>query len=430
IRTPTAIPEPRSSIDVQPSELQGVQLRFWHFWSGETKATLDEMVSEFNTANEWGIRVDALYQGGVDDMNEKVHQAFNSGEMPHLVTGYAFQALDWRTVRDLFLDLQDYLTDPIWGFPPDELADFYPVFWSSDLAGSKRLGVPALRTAQVLYYNQTWARELGYDAPPTTLEGFQKQACAASRAYAQDENPDNDGAGGWIISTNYSTSLAWLYAFQAEVIATDGNSYRFDSEQVRQAFLFQRKLFEDGCAWQNPEPQFQAQFAQRKGLLATGSLADIPFVARALEQAGNRDEWAVLPFPATDGAPQVNVYGPSYYILQSTPAEQLASWLFVRWMLSPQNLARFAQATTTLPLSASALQLARAQGDAPPQWQAALDLLPYARHEPSLRSWLTVRWMLSDANRQLFQWYFTLEQLPATVRLLDDTANDIHAKMK
>lgn len=430
VRTSTSTPEPASTITVQPSELKGLNLTLWHFWSGPTEVMLDELVTEFNRDNEWGIRVEPAYQGGVDDIHARMRQALNTGEMPHLVAGYTFQALDWRTVRDLFVDLQGYVSDPIWGMPAETTAGFYPAFWDADVVDGARLGVPAMRTIQVVFYNQSWGRELGYETPPTTLESFQKQVCAAGQSYATDDIPENDGSGGWIVSTSYATSLAWLDAFQAEVLAPEGQGYQFDTSQALQAFRFQRNLFENGCAWQNPESDDIAAFGHRKGLVITGSLADLAQIDTAFKQAANPDKWTVLPFPATNGNPTLSAYGPSYYILESSDAEQLASWLFLRWILSPQIQARFAGATNTLPLSEAATQQARAQSSGLAQWQTALDLLPYIKNEPTLRSWLTVRWMLSDANGQLFQWYFTQEQLPATLSLLDETANEIHSKMK
>jgi len=87
------------------------------------------------------------------------------------------------------------------------------------------------------------------------------------------------------------------------------------------------------------------------------------------------------------------------------------------------------EATGTFPLRISTLEYLREFR--PPlssQWQAALDLLPAARSEPNYRSWNEVRWAVSDAATQLFRWYFTIDQLPATLKLLDRTAAELHKR--
>ena len=98
-------------------------------------------------------------------------------------------------------------------------------------------------------------------------------------------------------------------------------------------------------------------------------------------------------------------------------------------MASPINQARLAEATSSLPLRRSTLDyLVNYRPRTSPQWRAGLDLLPYAHAEPADPSWYTVRWAVSDAASQLFKWYFTMEQLPATLRLLDRTAAELYRR--
>jgi hypothetical protein len=49
------------------------------------------------------------------------------------------------------------------------IADFYPTFLEQSVHPSfnnQRLGFPPNRSMEVLYYNQTWLEELGFDGPP------------------------------------------------------------------------------------------------------------------------------------------------------------------------------------------------------------------------------------------------------------------------
>jgi len=280
----------------------------------------------------------------------------------------------------------------------------------------------------VLFYNTTWAKELGFRSPPTTFEQFQEQACAAAQANLDDDVAENDQSGGWIVSTDYPGVLGWLYASGSEVIRPDGSGYRFDTPQVKEALTFLRELYEQGCAWLPENQVVENEFASRLGLFATGNLTDIPYQRAAFDSLGSRDEWTVLPFPSGNDEAAIAVYGPSFTILKSTPEEQLASWLFIQWLLSAENQARWVQISDAFPLRVSVLENLATDDPQAEQWIAAVDLLEFARPEPGYQSWETVRFALSDVATQLYRWYFTLEQLPSTVRLLDRTASELHRR--
>ena len=163
-------------------------------------------------------------------------------------------------------------------------------------------------------------------------------------------------------------------------------------------------------------------------------MSSLPYQQAAFRKAGNRDRWTVIPYPSESGDPAISAYGPSYTLIKSKPAvtapeRQLAAWLFARWMTSPINQASLAEATSSLPLRRSTLDyLLNYRPRLSSQWRAGLDLTPYAHDEPADPSWYTVRWAVSDAASQLFKWYFTMDQMPATVRLLDRTAAELYRR--
>jgi multiple sugar transport system substrate-binding protein len=311
----------------------------------------------------------------------------------------------------------------------DEQAGFYPTFWEQDLFQSRRLGLPAQRFASLLYYNQTWGRELGFSSPPATPADFREQVCAAAASKRQDDNLQNDALGGWIVSTGHPEILSWLYAFGSALLPpgdqTSEGAYTFDTQPAEAAFTYLRELYDRGCAWVSANDPPQAEFAARDGLLAAGSISDLPYQDFVFQQQDSQDQWTVLPFPSPSGEPAITVYGPSYSVATSTPARELAAWLFLKWLLQPNNQARLVAESGALPLSLPAREALQDYAAAHPHWAAAVDLLPLARPEPGLPSWDLVRWALSDAATQLFRDYFTIDRVPDLLRLLDETADDL-----
>ncbi len=400
----------------------GINIDFWHAWSGDT---IEDLVDTFNAENRWGITVMPTYLDGYDEVNTAVNEALANDEPPDVVIGYLHQALSWEADGGQ-LDIQQYVNDPVWGMPVDEQEDFYPVFWDHDLIGGRRIGIAAQRSAQLLFYNASWARTLGFDAAPRTPDQFAAQACAAAQANAEDADPDNDGTGGWIITSDYPATLSWLYAFGAEVVDAQVDGYQFDTAQVADAFRFLRKLYDDGCAWLTETPYPQIEFADRQALFIAASLEDLPFQVDAFTNQGNRDVWTVIPYPSPDLAPAFSVYGPSFRVLSPAPKERLASWLFIQWLLEPQNQAEMVAATGTFPIRNGALAYLATYQETHPQWAAAFKIMPSALPEPTYQSWGVVRWAVSDAATQLFRSYFTIEQVSELADFLDFTANDLH----
>ncbi|MDQ3005470.1 MAG: extracellular solute-binding protein, partial [Chloroflexota bacterium] len=169
-------------------------------------------------------------------------------------------------------------------------------------------------------------------------------------------------------------------------------------------------------------------FAARQALFATASLEDLPDQSRAFAAAGSQDEWTVLPFPGLDRNAFV-VYGSSFVMLQADDAPQLASWLFMRWMLSPENQARWIKGTGLFPLRDSTASLVADYSAEHPQWATAVELLSSGEMTPQLASWRVVRIMLEDAFRDMFDTIrhpeLTDGQVPLILRQMDETVDDI-----
>lgn len=407
--------------------MRGRTIQFWHPWSGATAQAVQDSIERFNEENDYGIIVQATSQGNYDDLYSAVDAAIQSRETPHLAIGYNYQIGNWAAQGQV-VNLNKYVNDPQWGLSYAEQADFIPVIWEQDLIATERIGFPAQRSAQVMIYNQSWAEEMGFKAPPETPEEFKEQACAAAQGKKLDADSANDGQGGWIINTTPSAFLTWLYAFDGQALNSQQDGYRFDTPQSEEAVTFLKALYDAGCAWEDTDEHPLPEFANRQALFATLPLSDLPVLEEELMRAENSDQWTVIGFPAERTQPMITVYGPSFVLFGASPEEQLASWLVVKWLASPEEQASQVVASGTLPLRTSTQDLLKPYATENPQWTAAAGLLPAARTEPNLASWSVVRWALGDVATQVFRYYFTSDRIPATLELLDDTAAELHAR--
>ncbi len=423
--THTPTPEPESTLGVEEQDLNGQVVRFWHPWNGEAEATLNQLLNQFNAENEWGIRVEASAFKDLDALWQEVEAARQAGQAPELTAGSLHQILA-SDHQEPVVDLSAYVDDPIWGLPDGEIADYFSVFWDADISQDRRVGYPALRSGQMLYYNQTRAEELGFSDLPKTSEEFQEQVCADAEAFLNDEDPANDSKGGWIISTQYASTLGWLKAFGAPVVAESGEGYDFNQPETQEALEFLRGLYDLGCSWL-PESDFvETEFAAGDGLVATGSVTGIPYQVEAFTKLGIQDQWKVLPFPTSEEQAVFPVFGPSFALLPSTPEAQLASWLFLKWFSQPDPQARWVAANGSLPLQKSTLEKMQDYRQSHPQWSQVVEFLEKGFTEPPFASWGQVRWALHDVTTQLYRSYFSAEGIPETVKFLQETASELH----
>ena len=414
-----------STLNVEEEALRGVQVTVWHPWFGAQESLFVSQVAQFNTENKWGIVVSAESKSNYSELFFQTDEALKSSRHPQIVIAFPEHALEWQ---DDVIDLNPYVSDPVYGWDALEVSDFPQVIWAQDEVDGKRFGVPVQRTARFILYNQSWARELGFNSSPANASEFQRQACAANKALGEDDNPENNALGGWLIDTDAITPLSWMIAFDGGVQEEDG--YRFLAPGNIAAFKYVKALQQEGCAWvASTDLSAFDRFTARQALFATASLEDLPDQSRAFVAAGSKDEWTVLAFPGLDRNAFV-VYGSSLVMLKSDDATQLASWLFMRWMLSPENQASWIKSTGLFPIRDSMMSLLTDYSAEHPQWTSAVELLSSGELTPQLSSWRVVRIMLGDAFRDMFDTIrhpdLTEGQVPLILRQMDETVADLN----
>lgn len=409
------------AIPIQADALKGIKVHIWHAYMGSAADAFTNQLAAFNSTNEWGIVVYQTAYAGYSELLEAVNASLAGGGSPDLVVLLPEQAL---TLQRALVDLNRYIHEPQWGLSKTDLADIPSVFWMQDEVDGFRLGMPAQRTARLMVYNQAWASEMGFNTLPLTTDEFHQQVCAANNSKRLDADPGNDGYGGWIIDADPYTVLSWFYAFGGGVV--NGDAYHFSSDENLAALTYVKGLYDSNCAYLSTEPNPYLSFANRSGLFATVNLEELDLLIEILSLAGNRDDWTVLPFPGDVAA--LVTFGSSYSLLKSNDAEQLAAWLFVRWLLAPENQAQWARTTGLFPLRISSLNLLADYRLAHPQWGAAVDLLPFAQGVPPRASWFQVRYVLGDGVSYLFRMNIPVENLDGILDEMDRLAQELEEK--
>jgi ABC-type glycerol-3-phosphate transport system substrate-binding protein len=400
--------------------LQGIEVEFWHVWDGVVGEAMAAIIEDFNATNPYGITVAGYDQGGYSEIFNNMNAAINTGDLPDLAIGYNNQYLAWDAAGDVIVDMTPYVENEYFGFSAEDVADFYPAFWASDAIGGERLGIPAQRSGSYFFYNYTWAQELGFNSPPTTPAEFKEQSCAAAAA-------NGDGTGGMFFKSEASTIVAWVWAFGGEV-EVPGEGYNFNTPEAIEAVTFLLSLLEDGCAW-TPESRYpNTEFSTRLGLFYGSSIAGLPYQEADMESVGSTDVWGPIAFPTVTGEPVVDLYGPSVAMVTSTPEEQLAAWMFIKWFTEPENQTSWIEASAYYPTRASVLDLLSDYMESNTRWSDSLSYLEYGKVEPRFESWSTCRYTVGDGVAEIAQEGFTADMIPDLMARIDTECAELHAE--
>jgi len=331
--------------DLDPS---GQEVVYWYQHTGSREELMLAMIDEFNRTNEFGITVVGETQGGYNDLYQKIIAGIPAKQLPTMAVAYQNQAATYAG-QEVLVEQDPYVYSPKWGYSQKELDDFFPIALGADYLPQfdGRFGWPPYKSMEIMYYNEDWLTELGYDGPPETWEEFEEMACKAS------ENPFSGATGdgdpmGYVYSIDASRFATFVFSRGGDIIGKDGQSYIFGEPAGVETLTFWQSLTEKGCAAQATERYGdQTDFGNGMSLFTVSSISGLPYYGKAVDE-GAGFTWSVNPPPHT-GDPRMNIYGASQSIFVSAPDEQLAAWVFIKWMSEAEQQAQWASSTGYFP---------------------------------------------------------------------------------
>lgn len=345
----------RAQDSLESIDPKGQTIVYWNQYQNDSAQgkTIAAIVDQFNKTNEYGITVEASFQGNYGDISKLVNAGITSGELPNLVAGYANDAASYARDNSA-IDIAPYISSAKWGL--GATPDINAALIAANTVDGKVLAWPNQSSAQVMAYNQTLLTKLGFDAPPTTIEDFKNQACTASKATG------DNGAKmqGFPITTDASAFESWV-ASQGGSIYHDG-AFDFSSDAVINTLKLYQDLFKDGCAY-TPAERFgeQTDFNNAVVPFYITSTAGFTFVISGFEKSGVAADWKITTFPHTEGNEIIQAFVPSIIMMPSTPEKQLASWLFLKYLANPEVATQWSAGTgyfNPVPSTAEALKTA------------------------------------------------------------------------
>jgi multiple sugar transport system substrate-binding protein len=394
--------------------------------------------------NPYGITVVPSNQGSYGDIFTKMTTGIAAGgtDLPQLVVAYQNQAATYQFDNAL-VDINAFIDSPTWGLSEETIADFFESFYNSDIFptyDNARLGFPPNRSMEVMYYNIDWLAELeaagavSFSGAPQTPDQFVEAACAATaNPFGMTANADLPPVG-YQLSTDASRFASWTFAFGGDIFDYENGVYALNGEASVAAMEMLQELFAEGCAVEITESfGDQNSFGQGVTLFTVGSSSGLPFYGIAVqggyEATDNPEgfEWSVAAIPHTTAEPVQNIYGASVSIVHSTPEQELAAWLFIKYYTDPRVQAIWAVAANYFPVRASTATELSSYLESNPAYSTAFDLLQYGYSEPAVANYEFVRNEISLVMARLVQ--NPDEDVQAALDELNELANANLAEM-
>jgi multiple sugar transport system substrate-binding protein len=337
-------------------DLGGQIVIYWHRHTRSHEQLLLSMIDEFNRTNEWGIVVFAESQGNDDDLHQRIIDGIRDNRLPNIATASHHRTAAYAA-QGVLVPLAPYMESEEWGYSEEELDDFFPAALAADILPQFgiRYGWSPYRLMEVMVYNEDWLAELGYMGPPTTWDEFAEMACIASEQ-PFSRAADEGSTYGYVYSVSPSLFATFLFSRGGNVVNERGTGYVFSSPEGLESLAFLKSLVDQGCATGQTESHGDRDFGLGQSLFIIDSTARLSYYGNAVDE-GAGFNWGVSPPPHVQATPRMNTYGASQLIFVSRPEEQLAAWLFIKWMSEPEQLARWARGTGYFPIRASTADL-------------------------------------------------------------------------
>lgn len=389
----TSGPVEKSEADI---DLTGpLEVTLWHTQTGPLAKALQDMVDDFNRTNPQKITVKLEFQGTYTQLYQKNLAAIQAGTVPETAVAYESFVADYMKAN-IVVDLDPYVRSKH-GLSDKTLDDIYKPYLDTNRFpqfGNRLLSFPFTKSVAVMYQNDDILKELGMSTPKTWDE-FEKAAKAATK-----KGPDGTPVRrGWAINPDASYFDAAVLALGGRLMSEDSKTVAWAGKEGLQILQIMRRGIDEGWAYVPKGFDWQNDFGQGKLLFSFQSTTSRPFVKQALQSPSTK--WSIQSLPQSDPKNARTVmFGANVAVFKSTPEKQLASWEFVKWFTDTAQTARWAVASSYMPVRKSAVEdaaLKQSWAGPDPQGKQSFDLIGTSFPEPNVRGQQDIRDVIFEA---------------------------------
>lgn len=353
------------------SEVDKTTISFWHSMGGVNGQAIDTLVQKFNDENEYGITVEAEYQGSYDDALNKLKSAQIGNMGADLVQVYEIGTRfmiesGWIVPMQSMVNADEYDTSVL----EPNLAAYYTI---NDMLYS----MPFNSSTPLMYYNKDMFDAAGITEIPDSLEAIAQIGDKLLDSGAQEVM--SLGIYGWFFE-QFIGKQGLEYANNGNGRTEAATAVAFDENGAAANILNEWKnLYALGYAPNVGKggDAGLADFSAGKSAITLGSTASLKQI---LQDVDGKFEVGTAYFPKVKSTDEggVSIGGASLWALDNNDPKKLrATWEFVKFLISPESQAFWNAETGYFPVNVDAHDedVFKENIEKYPQFETAIDQL-------------------------------------------------------
>lgn len=330
------------------SEVDGTTISFWHSMGGVNGQAIDTLVQKFNDENEYGITVEAEYQGSYDDALNKLKSAQIGNMGADLVQVYEIGTRfmiesGWIVPMQSMVNADEYDTSVL----EPNLAAYYTI-------NNMLYSMPFNSSTPLMYYNKDMFDAAGITEIPDSLEAIAEVGDKLLDGGAQEVM--SLGIYGWFFE-QFIGKQGLEYANNGNGRTEAATAVAFDENGAVANILTEWKnLYDLGYAPNVGKggDAGLADFSAGKSAITLGSTASLKQI---LQDVDGKFEVGTAYFPKVKSTDEggVSIGGASLWALDNNDPKKLrATWEFVKFLISPESQAFWNAETGYFPVNVDA----------------------------------------------------------------------------
>ena len=353
------------------SEVDGTTISFWHSMGGVNGQAIDTLVQKFNDENEYGITVEAEYQGSYDDALNKLKSAQIGNMGADLVQVYEIGTRfmiesGWIVPMQSMVNADEYDTSVL----EPNLAAYYTI-------NNMLYSMPFNSSTPLMYYNKDMFDAAGITEIPDSLEAIAEVGDKLLDGGAQEVM--SLGIYGWFFE-QFIGKQGLEYANNGNGRTEAATAVAFDENGAAANILTEWKnLYDLGYAPNVGKggDAGLADFSAGKSAITLGSTASLKQI---LQDVDGKFEVGPAYFPKVKSTDEggVSIGGASLWALDNNDPKKLrATWEFVKFLISPESQAFWNAETGYFPVNVDAHDedVFKENIEKYPQFETAIDQL-------------------------------------------------------
>jgi multiple sugar transport system substrate-binding protein len=385
-------PAPAAPTSIEDTRPDGQEVVLWHSYDGALRTALLAQVDEFNATNPWHIVIVPEYHGSSGQLKRELKAAIPTGSTPDLSI---LAPSDAWPIIDAVARIQPYVDNARYGLSRADVADMFSAMLDAtrDPARGTLVGLPLGGEGVVLVVNSDRLAAHNYLAPPNSWPLFNEVCQNVTLDTSGDAKADIFGFG---FNPRADFATAWMVSRGGSLLSDDGLHTTFNGDEGVKTLQTLHDTASSGCFFKTTDQDAINDFARGKVAMLFVLTTQLPEVFNAVQARGGF-RWSVAPVPYGKRDPSLTLSGPSWVIMRSTAAKQLAAWLFIKWFSDTPQTVRWSQMTGLLPLRKSAEQGLVNEFASNAGFKVAFDLLSVAKAQPDIPAWDNIAELLVHA---------------------------------